>query len=112
MLCYCRGNEQLRDHYVKTELFTAELMVSVKPFTRQRRLIRRRQSKKRKLSKFCLHSRYGSVSLISSRFIRYLFDFMYVFIHFLFIPQITIVLHEEKEKNVHPLSCIIYNQPK
>ncbi|KAJ0451157.1 hypothetical protein HanRHA438_Chr15g0705001 [Helianthus annuus] len=30
-----KGNELLRDHYVKTELFTAELMVSVKPFTRQ-----------------------------------------------------------------------------
>ncbi|KAM0018772.1 hypothetical protein Hdeb2414_s0026g00677961 [Helianthus debilis subsp. tardiflorus] len=30
-----KGNELLQDHYVKTELFTAELMVSVKPFTRQ-----------------------------------------------------------------------------
>ncbi|KAJ0500532.1 hypothetical protein HanHA300_Chr11g0390541 [Helianthus annuus] len=27
-------NELLRDHYVKTKLFTTELMVSVKPFTR------------------------------------------------------------------------------
>ncbi|MFS7927152.1 hypothetical protein Hanom_Chr04g00305591 [Helianthus anomalus] len=33
-LCFI-GNELPRDHYVKTELFTAELMVSVKPFTRR-----------------------------------------------------------------------------
>ncbi|MFS7975420.1 hypothetical protein Hanom_Chr10g00880401 [Helianthus anomalus] len=33
--------------------------------TRQRRLIQRRQSKKRKLSKFCLHSRYGSVPVLT-----------------------------------------------
>ncbi|MFS7899134.1 hypothetical protein Hanom_Chr10g00890611 [Helianthus anomalus] len=32
-LCFI-GNELLRGHHVKTELFAAELMASVKPFTR------------------------------------------------------------------------------
>ncbi|MFS7982078.1 hypothetical protein Hanom_Chr11g01049001 [Helianthus anomalus] len=41
---YFIGNELLRDHYVKTELFTAELMVLVKPFTSKMR--RRREDQK------------------------------------------------------------------